>query len=238
MLLTVNELEESCFIKLIAYSKNIYIYSYSSQIPWGRGSSQPPECFSVSQDLIRCWVFQPCFCSCCSTISLIPVLLLLVQCQNGQCWCAALWTQPLAMLLCFSSLCCVWPAGSSISLPSASPWCCTAALWGLYCTWLLAPVLAFIPVISNCDWYLLSNVPLALHLFVFILLPRNWKHLPGGGWESRYSIVQLRGPESFMRKDVHVLQIIKTITIFCLNFGTLIEGTFDIAKMEEQLQRK
>lgn len=79
MLLTVNELEESCFIKLIAYSKNISIYSYSSQIPWGR-QQQPPECFSVLRDLIRCWVFQPCFCSCCPpsccwTISLIPVLL-------------------------------------------------------------------------------------------------------------------------------------------------------------------
>lgn len=65
ILLTVNELEESCFIKLIAYSKNISISAIPPKSHEADGSSQPPECFSVSQDLIRCWIFQPWFCSCC-----------------------------------------------------------------------------------------------------------------------------------------------------------------------------
>lgn len=114
------------------------------------GSSQPPECFSVSQDLIRCWVSQPCFCSCCPRSNQSnPSFTDFLSCAKvGR---VAELPSELSLLPCscvtLHSGACVLQA-AQVSL-LGSPWGCPAAQWSL-CPWL--QFYPSVPVINNCDW--------------------------------------------------------------------------------------
>lgn len=138
MLLTVNELEESCFIKLIAYSKNIYIYSYSSQIPWGR--QQQPATWMLFGLAGSHWMLS------------IPAMLLfllpsflLINNQSSPSPTDFLCSAKMGSIgvlpseLGFLPWSCVAPRpgvcglqAAQVSLLCGSPWCCTAAQWSLY----------------------------------------------------------------------------------------------------------